>query len=119
MTDTASHEKLRALDTDLRERAAAVIPGGMYGHMSVGRLPPAYPQFYERSEGTRVWDVDGNEYVDFHNGYGAMAVGHAHPRIAEVVSERVRLGTHFAQPTEDSIIVADNLSERFGQPLGQ
>ena len=62
-------------------------------------------------------DVDGNEYVDFHNGYGAMAVGHAHPRIAEVVSERVRLGTHFAQPTEDSIAVAEHLQQRFGLPL--
>ncbi|MEP6641054.1 MAG: aspartate aminotransferase family protein, partial [Gaiellales bacterium] len=58
-----------------------------------------------------------NEYVDFHNGYGAMAVGHAHPKIAEAVSERVRRGTHFAQPTEDSVIVGEHLQKRFGLPL--
>ena len=46
-----------------------------------------------------------------------MAVGHAHPRIAEIVSERVRRGTHFAQPTEDSVVVGEHLSERFGLPL--
>jgi glutamate-1-semialdehyde 2,1-aminomutase len=48
-----------------------------------------------------VVDLDGNEYVDFHNGYGAMAVGHAHPRIVEASPSRVRRGTHFAQPTEE------------------
>ena len=43
--------------------------------------------------------------------------GHAHPAIVEAVRARVGRGTHFAQPTEDAIVVADNLSERFGQPL--
>ena len=75
MTDIAGQEKLRTLDLDLRRRAAEVIPGGMYGHMSVNRLPDAYPQFYERSEGTRVWDVDGNEYVDFMCSFGPMILG--------------------------------------------
>ena len=46
-----------------------------------------------------------------------MAVGHAHPRIVEAVSRRVGPGTHFAQPTEDSIIVAEHLQQRFGLPL--
>jgi glutamate-1-semialdehyde 2,1-aminomutase len=46
-----------------------------------------------------------------------MAVGHAHPKIAEIVSDRVRRGTHFAQPTEDAVIVGEHLSERFGLPL--
>lgn len=81
MTDIASHEKVRALDSDLRRRAAAVIPGGMYGHMSVRHLPAAYPQFYERSEGTHVWDVDGNEYVDFMCAFGPMILGYRHPEV--------------------------------------
>jgi 4-aminobutyrate aminotransferase-like enzyme len=38
------------------------------------------PVFVERGRGSRVWDVDGNEYVDFHNGFGVMVVGHAHPK---------------------------------------
>ena len=67
--------------------------------------------------GSKTYDVDGNEYSDFHGGYGVSLAGHAHPAIVEAVSARVARGTHFAQPTADSIVVADNLAERFGQPL--
>ncbi len=67
--------------------------------------------------GSKVFDVDGTEYVDLHAGYGAMVVGHAHPAVVEAVSRRVRLGTHFAQPTEDAIVVAEELAGRFDLPL--
>ena len=77
---------------------------------------PPQPIFIQRGQGSRVWDVDGNEYVDFHNGFGVMVVGHAHPLIVEAISERARLGTHFAQPGEDVVIVAKELARRFKQP---
>ncbi|HEV2036265.1 MAG TPA: aspartate aminotransferase family protein [Candidatus Dormibacteraeota bacterium] len=77
---------------------------------------PPQPIFIERGKGSRVWDVDGNEYVDFHNGFGVMVVGHAHPLIVEAVSDRVRNGTHFAQPVADAREVAKELSARFKQP---
>ena len=77
---------------------------------------PPQPIFIKRGQGSRVWDVDGNEYVDFHNGFGVMVVGHAHPLIVEAVSERVRMGTHFAQPGEDVVVVARELAARFRQP---
>jgi glutamate-1-semialdehyde 2,1-aminomutase len=77
---------------------------------------PPQPIFIQRGLGSRVWDVDGNEYVDFHNGFGVMVVGHAHPLIVEAISERARLGTHFAQPGEDAVVVARELSRRFKQP---
>ena len=66
--------------------------------------------------GSKVYDVDGNEYVDMHGGYGASIAGHAHPAIVDAVSDRVRRGTHFAQPTEDAIWVGRELAERFGLP---
>ncbi len=53
------------VDAALRTRANRVIPGGMYGHLNVARLPPGYPQFFARAEGATLWDVDGNAYVDF------------------------------------------------------
>ncbi|HUZ56154.1 MAG TPA: hypothetical protein VMU94_26970 [Streptosporangiaceae bacterium] len=53
----------RTADRELRQRAAAVIPGGMYGHQSAGPLPPEYPQFMRSGRGARVWDADGNCYV--------------------------------------------------------
>lgn len=77
---------------------------------------PPQPIFIQRGLGSRVWDVDGNEYVDFHNGFGVMVVGHAHPLIVEAISERARLGTHFAQPGEDAVVVARELARRFKQP---
>jgi glutamate-1-semialdehyde 2,1-aminomutase len=63
-----------------------------------------------------VWDVDGNEYLDFHNGFGVMCVGHANPTIAAAVKARMDEGTHFAAPTEGSIIVAEELKRRWGLP---
>src|SRR6267142_3170322 len=74
------------------------------------------PIFVDRGKGSRVWDVDGNEYVDFHNGFGVMVVGHAHPLIVKAISERAALGTHFAQPVADDAVVAEELSRRFKQP---
>ena len=68
-------------------------------------------------QGSHVWDVDGNEYVDMHGGYGAAIAGHGHPAIVEAVSRQVARGTHFAQPTEDAIWLADELVRRFGLPL--
>ncbi|MHB1432339.1 MAG: aminotransferase class III-fold pyridoxal phosphate-dependent enzyme [Streptosporangiaceae bacterium] len=70
-----------AADAALRARAAAVIPGGMYGHQNAAPLPAGFPQFMARGAGARVWDVDGNEYVDLMCSYGPVIVGHHHRRI--------------------------------------
>ena len=104
------HKESRAMT----ERAGRALAGGV---ASSWQATDPHPIYLVDGHGSKVVDVDGNEYVDFHNGYGAMAVGHAHPRIAEIVSDRVRRGTHFAQPTEDAVIVGEHLSERFGLPL--
>jgi glutamate-1-semialdehyde 2,1-aminomutase len=75
-----------------------------------------WPVYIERGRGAQIWDVDGNEYIDFHNGFGVMCVGHANPTIAAAVKARVDSGTHFAAPTEGSIVVAEELTRRFGLP---
>ncbi len=98
----------------MTERARKSLAGGV---ASSWQATDPHPIYVAEGHGSKVIDVDGNEYVDFHNGYGAMAVGHGHPRIAEVVSERVRKGTHFAQPTEQGVAVAEHLQQRFGLPL--
>ena len=78
----------------------------------------AQPQavWMSHGAGSKIYDVDGGEYVDMHGGYGASIAGHAHPAIVAAVSERVRRGTHFAQPTEDAIWNARELARRFGLP---
>jgi len=88
-----------------------------------GGVPSSYqvrdpwPIYLEEGKGSKVWDVDGNERIDYHNGFGSMVQGHAHPAIVKAVSERVAKGTHFAAPIEDSIVVSEALAERFGLPL--
>jgi glutamate-1-semialdehyde 2,1-aminomutase len=99
---------------ELTDRARRSLAGGV---ASSWQATEPHPIYLAEGHGSKVTDVDGNEYVDFHNGYGAMAVGHAHPRIVEVVSERVGKGTHFAQPTEQGVAVAEHLQQRFGLPL--
>jgi glutamate-1-semialdehyde 2,1-aminomutase len=78
---------------------------------------PPHAVYIDHGERNRIVDVDGNEYVDFHLGYGAMIVGHAHPKVVEAIERQARRGTHFAQPTKDLDVVGENLAERFRLPL--
>jgi glutamate-1-semialdehyde 2,1-aminomutase len=109
----AIHRERTGGSARMFERAAAVMPGGVPS--SFQRNDP-WPVYLERGEGARVWDVDGNEYVDFHNGFGVMCVGHANPVIAAAVKAKMDEGTHFAAPTEGSIVVAEELARRWGLP---
>jgi glutamate-1-semialdehyde 2,1-aminomutase len=95
------------------ERARRHLSGGV---ASSYQLRDPWPIYLDHGEGPKVWDVDGNEMWDFHNGFGSMVQGHAHPAIGRAVSERYARGTHFAAPTEDGIAVADELSRRFRLP---
>jgi glutamate-1-semialdehyde 2,1-aminomutase len=95
------------------QRALAVMPNGV---PSSFQQNDPWPVYLERGEGSRVWDVDGNEYVDFHNGFGVMAIGHANPTVGAAVKARIDEGTHFAAPTDGSIAVATELGRRFGLP---
>src|SRR3954447_4553934 len=98
----------------LHAMASAHLPGGV---ASSWQDAPPCPIFLDRGMGSRVWDVDGTEYVDLHAGFGVMVVGHAHPAVVAAVRERVGSGTHFAQPVPDIIPVAAELARRFGLPL--
>ncbi len=87
----ARDERPRSVDAELRRRARAVIPGGMYGHQNAGPLPPEYPQFMRAGRGARIWDVDGNEYVDLMCSYGPVVLGHHHPAVDEAAQAQAEL----------------------------
>src|SRR5689334_6193776 len=93
------------------KRAHAVLTGGV---ASSYQLRDPWPIYLERGRGPKVWDVDGNELYDFHNGFGSMVQGHAHPAIGAAIQARYEQGTHFAAPTEDAIVVAEELTRRWG-----
>jgi glutamate-1-semialdehyde 2,1-aminomutase len=95
------------------QRAVKVMPNGVPSSFQAN---DPWPVYIERGNGAQVWDVDGNEYRDFHNGFGVMCIGHANPDVGAAVKARVDEGTHFAAPTEGSIVVAEELRRRFGLP---
>jgi glutamate-1-semialdehyde 2,1-aminomutase len=93
------------------ERARKSLSGGV---ASTYQVREPWPIYLTTGEGPVVFDVDGNRMWDFHNGFGSMVQGHAHPAIVDAVAERVGLGTHFAATTEDGVIVAEELQRRWG-----
>ncbi len=98
----------------LLERARHSLAGGVTSSWQI-TTPQAV--WISHGAGSKIFDVDGNEYVDLHGGYGAGLAGHAHPAIVEAVQAQVGRGTHFAQPTEIAIEVSEELARRFDLPL--
>src|ERR1700677_4291249 len=97
----------------LAARARNVLAGGVTSNWQITEPQPVW---LSHGAGAKVYDADGNEYVDLHGGYGAALAGHAHPAIARAITEQVALGTHFAQPTQNALAVATELAGRFGLP---
>ena len=97
------------IDAALRTRAQRVIPGGMYGHLNVARLPPGYPQFFARAEGATLWDVDGNAYVDFMCAYGPMVLGYGNREVEARPPRQRALGDVLTGPSERLVELAEKL----------
>jgi glutamate-1-semialdehyde 2,1-aminomutase len=94
----------------LYERAVEHLPQGVPSSFQAG---DPYPIYLREGRGSHVWDVDDNEYVDTHGGFGSMLVGHAHPKIVEAITRAAQTGTHFAAPTEEMVRYAEELCRRF------
>jgi len=92
---------------ELVERAAQVIPGGMYGHQSTALLPDVYPQFFTRAEGSRLWDADGNEYIDYMCAYGPNLLGYRHEAVESAAAAQQRLGDTMTGPAEIMVELAE------------
>src|SRR5260370_32953629 len=103
-------------DAALRTRAERVIPGGMYGHLNVARLPPGYPQFFARAEGATLWDVDGNAYVDFMCAYGPMVLGYGNREVEDAASVQRALGDGLTGPSERLVGLAERMVGQGAQP---
>jgi glutamate-1-semialdehyde 2,1-aminomutase len=94
----------------LFDRAVKSLPSGVASNFQAA---DPYPVYLSRGAGSRVWDVDGNEYVDFHGGFGVNVVGHAHPKIVEAIRRAAAQGTHFAVTTEATVALAEEICRRF------
>jgi glutamate-1-semialdehyde 2,1-aminomutase len=98
---------------EMYERARQTLSGGV---SSSYQLRDPWPIYIAEGRGSKIWDVDGNEMVDYHNGFGSMVQGHAHPAIVDAVQRQVAKGTHFAAPVEDDLVVSEELVRRFRLP---
>jgi glutamate-1-semialdehyde 2,1-aminomutase len=96
-TIEAQYRARTTRSAQLYQEACRVIPAGLT-HDSRTTLP--YPIYAARAAGPRKWDVDGNEYVDYFGGHGALLLGHAHPAVVEAVRQQVALGTHWGASHE-------------------
>ncbi len=93
----------------LHARASMVSPGGVQGE---GRSANPYPLFMTRAQGSRMWDVDGNEYIDFHNSFGAVLLGHNDARINETVRRTMdEHGVSFSAANPVEVALAERLVE--------
>ena len=90
-------------------RAQAIIPGGVNSPVRAFRSVGGTPRFITRGEGPYVWDADGKRYIDYVGSWGPMIVGHAHPAVVKAVQEAATRGLSFGMPTEDEILIAEEV----------
>ena len=100
------------LDAALRERARRVTPGGMTGHLNAAALPAGYPQFFQRGDGCRVWDVDGRGFIDFMCSWGPNLLGHRHPRVEAAAQRQAALGDCLNGPAACFVELAERFVDR-------
>jgi glutamate-1-semialdehyde 2,1-aminomutase len=99
-------------DVALRDRAAKVLPGGMYGHLSARLLPEGYPQFFAHGAGAELWDVDGNRYIDFMCAYGPNLFGYADPEIDAAYTAQLREGDTLTGPSPLIVELAEAMTSQ-------
>jgi glutamate-1-semialdehyde 2,1-aminomutase len=99
-------------NAELFDRAKRVIPGGVNSPVRSFSSVGGTPYFVARAEGARVWDVEGNEYLDLVQSYGAVIAGHAHPVITEAIRSAAGQGTSYGAPTEREVLLAEEIGRR-------
>jgi glutamate-1-semialdehyde 2,1-aminomutase len=96
---------------DLFRRAQALIPGGVNSPVRAFRSVGGNPPFIARGEGSHIFDVDGNEYIDYVGSWGPLLLGHRHPEILDALKRALEIGTSFGAPTEQEILLAEAICD--------
>ena len=91
----------------LFERAKQSIPGGVNSPVRAYRSVGGTPPFIARGQGARLWDADGNEFIDYICSWGPLLLGHRHPSVIEAIEKALEIGTSFGAPTEREIELAE------------
>jgi len=93
------------------ERAQRVIPGGVNSPVRAFRGVGGTPPFIARGQGSRLYDIDGNEYIDYVGSWGPLLLGHRHPAVMEALHRALEIGTSFGAPTEQEVEMAEAIRD--------
>jgi glutamate-1-semialdehyde 2,1-aminomutase len=93
----------------LFQKAVRVIPGGVNSPVRAFRAVGGNPLFIEKAKGSRIWDADGNSYIDYVLSWGPMILGHSHPAVVRALKKAVTKGTSYGAPTELEIDLAERI----------
>ena len=104
-----NHSKSQALFA----KAQQLIPGGVNSPVRAFRSVGSEPPFIARGEGSHIFDVDGNEYIDYVGSWGPLLLGHRHPEILEALERALAIGTSFGAPTEQEVELAEAICDAF------
>jgi glutamate-1-semialdehyde 2,1-aminomutase len=96
---------------ELFRRAVEIIPGGVNSPVRAFRSVGGNPPFIARGQGAHIFDVDGNEYIDYVGSWGPLLLGHRHPEILAALERALRIGTSFGAPTEAEIELAEAIRD--------
>jgi glutamate-1-semialdehyde 2,1-aminomutase len=105
--------KAHTISEQLFEKATHLIPGGVNSPVRAFRGVGGNPFFVQRARGSRIWDVDGHEYIDYVGSWGPMILGHAQSKVVRAIQESARDGTSFGIPNPHEVRLAQLVTESF------
>ena len=105
MTQSSSPPLARTSEM-LFEEAQRYIPGGVNSPVRAFRAVGGTPRFIARAAGSKLYDVEGREYIDYVASWGPMIVGHAHPEVVRALQQATERGTSYGAPTEGEVTLA-------------
>src|SRR5258708_35978998 len=113
IVDTTSnpvHDLVRS--RELQAKAQRLIPGGCHTYAKGDdQFPEQAPGFIARGKGCHVWDVDGNEFIEYGMGLRAVTLGHGYEPVVEAASRQMRLGVNFSRPAKLEVDLAETILE--------
>ena len=106
-----NYKKRTVKSSNLWNRALRVFTGGINHNIRTFGLDncDAYPPYIARGEGSHIWDVDGNEYVDWWMMHYAQILGHNNPKVRSALISRIEQGHHFGAPNEEQVVLAEKI----------
>lgn len=108
--EVATYEKRTPKSAEAHKRALQRIPLGVASNY---RAYDPYPLFVEKGKGSRLWDLDGNEYIDHNLCFGALMAGHCHPAVVKAIEKALHIGTTFGMPHDMEWELAEEICKRY------